>query len=106
MQRNLQDGEKVCGTLGCRQQGQIMAKHIDPSGIEIDTCRGCGTVALDPGELQEIIRYTANGTRARLGGQQIPRYREEVVVVETGGYGRRRRSSSFSSLSDLFSSIF
>lgn len=98
----LQDGVKTCGTVGCPDYGQTMSKSRDRSNpqIEIDTCRGCGTVALDPGELEAIAQYASHATRARLGGHAMPAY--QPVSHNRHGFGHRRSRSSFSLFSGSF----
>jgi Zn-finger nucleic acid-binding protein len=95
MSGHLQDGVKTCGTIGCPDYGQTMSKSRDRSNpqIEIDTCHGCGTVALDPGELEALVGFAISGTRARLGGHAMPAYQPVSHGHHSGGFRRRSRSS-------------
>lgn len=95
MSTGLQDGVKTCGTIGCPSYGQTMSKSRDRSNpqIEIDTCRDCGTVALDPGELEALVGFAISGTRARLGGHAMPTYQPVHTTHHGGGFHRRSRSS-------------
>ncbi len=105
MSSPLQDGQKTCGTIGCSSYGQVMGKSRDRSNpqIEVDTCYGCGTVSLDPGELEAIAHFAVNATRARLGGHQMPAYQPVAHHGSRGfGHGRRRSRSGFSLFSGSF----